>query len=318
MKVAFLGNVNNHPFIVCKHLREKGVDTIFFVEASKENMLYRPEATGFVEYPYPDWIIEVPQFQQSKVIHLPQLYARDVIKRINTCDAVILNDFGHRLMPFLRKGMIKISMFTGGDLDIMADFGIVEYMKLKSAKLQFIPAFIRKIFARQTVHQLRKAIAGADLVAYYPEGLHKAGDQILKEIFGNKPYKKYSHWCLMLDGIVYKPPPPHTAGKKIKVLNLARFMWKEPFPAGRSPLENKRNDIMIRGIGNFLKSHPGSLDIHFVDKGIDVKESKALIEEYGYSNDVTWHDNMPLKDIIIEIEKADIVFDQLGNHLFGA
>ena len=118
MKVAFLGNVNNHPFVVCKHLKEKGVDTIFFVEATITNELYRPESTGLIKYPYPDWIKEVPKFQKSLVIHIPQIFARNVIQEINTCDAVILNDFAHRLIPHLRKGIIKICMFTGGDLEL--------------------------------------------------------------------------------------------------------------------------------------------------------------------------------------------------------
>ena len=116
MKVAFIGNVNNHPFFVCKYLRDKGVETLFFVEADAGNSLFRPESTGYVTYPYPKWIQEVPEFRKATTIHFPGFLARKTIKQINECDAVILNDFAHRFIPFLRKGIFKICMFTGGDL----------------------------------------------------------------------------------------------------------------------------------------------------------------------------------------------------------
>ena len=95
MRVAFLGNVNNHPFIVCQHLKDKGVETLFFVEADKQNKLYRPESTGLVNYPYPAWIKEVPQFQQAHVMHLPHIFAKNIINQINNCDAVVLNGWVH-------------------------------------------------------------------------------------------------------------------------------------------------------------------------------------------------------------------------------
>jgi len=314
MKVAFLGNVNNHPFIVCKHLKDKGADTVFFVEAHINNTLFRPESTGLVKYPYPDWIKEVPQFRKSVVMHLPGIFAKKIIREIDQCDAVIVNDYAHRIIPHLRKGIIKICMFTGGDLEIMTDYENVRSMKMTNPKLKLVPGFLKRAYARYSVNQLRNAIKQTDLVGYYPFGLNTDGDKILNEIFGGNDYPKYSHWCIMLDGMNYTPPQ---SNKKIRVLNLARFMWKEPFPAGRSANENKGNDIMIAGLGNFLKDYPGSLDIHFIEKGLHVQESKDLIEQYNFLESVTWHSEMPLTQLMDEIDKADIVFDQLGNHLIG-
>ncbi len=315
MRVAFIGNVNNHPFIVCKHLKDKGVDTLFFVEATRQNKLYRPESTGLVNYPYPDWIKEVPQFQHAHVMHLPHIFAKNIIDQINKCDAVILNDFAHRLIPHLRKSIIKICMFTGGDLEIMGDFDNVEQMKISSTKLKMLPQFIKKVYARYSVKQLRSAIKKSNLVGYFPAGLNSEGDKILNEIFEGKPFAKYSHWCMMLDGFNYTPPKKN---KKVRVLNLARFIWQLPLPPGTTALENKRNDIMIDGIGLFLKANPGTLDVHFIDKGIHVEATKALIEKNNFTDAVTWHDEMPLSELSVEIEKADILFDQLGAHLIGA
>lgn len=315
MKVAFLGNVNNHPFIVAKHFRDKNVEVIFFLDTAPENTLSRPESTGLVNYPYPDWIREVPVFRKSAAMHFPKVFAPSVIREINGCDAVITNDYGHRILPLLRKDMISVCMFTGGDLEIMGDYDNVMRMKLSNPKLRILPSFLKKIYARLSVNQLRKAISQASLIGYFPEGLNDIGDRILKEIFGTRKYNRYNHWCVMLDGLQYTEPPKN---KKIRVFNVARFMWKKPFPAGRAVTEDKGNDIMIRALGAFLKDHPGTLDIHFVEKGLHVEESKQLIDECGFAGDVTWHSEMPVNALFKEIEKADIIFDQLGPHLFGA
>lgn len=315
MKVAFLGNVNNHPFIVSKHFKDKGAEVIFFVEADKSNKLYRPESTGLVSFPYPDWIEEVPKFENAIVIHFPNLFARKIIQRLNECDAVILNNYAHRIIPFLNKKIIKICMFTGADLEVMADFENVKLMKMNSGKLKLLPLFLKNLYASFSVRQLRSAIKKSDLIGYFPPGLNPIGDKLLSDIYGKKPYNRYNHWCIMLDGIHYTPP---VINSKIRILNLARFMWKLPFPNGTSSGENKRNDLMIEGLGNFLKDYPDSIEIHLVEKGLHVQESKDLIEHFNFTQNVIWHKEMPLNELIQEIIKSDIIFDQLGEHLFGA
>ena len=315
MKVGFLGNVNNHPFAVAKHFKDKGADVRFFVEAPQTDILYRPESTGYVTYPYPDWITEYPALRKSVVIHFPQLFARDVIRELNSCDAVIVNDYGHRFLPYLDKKVIRICMFTGGDLEIMADLDNVTEMRMTSPKLKHFPAWFKKAYAKYSVRQLESGIRQADLVGYYPKGLNPFGDKLLQHIFQGKPFRQFSHWCVMLDGLAYELPPAH---EKLRIFNVARFIWKKPFPPGTTKLEDKANDIMIYGLAKFLRRHPGSLDIHFVEKGIHLAETKALIDELGIRESITWHREMPLKNLFEHIRQSDIVFDQMGSHLFGA
>ena len=315
MKVAFLGNINNHPFHVAHYFKEQGHDVTIYIEADKKVLLHRPESLTYgIQYPYPNWIIEEPRLESSLWMHFPQLFARKIIKQINTCDAVVVNHYGHRFLPYLKKDLLKICMFTGGDLETMADYDSVLKMRLDSPKLKFIPGILKRWYARFSVNQLRKGIRLADLISYFPKGFIPLGDDLLDDIFKGKVFNKYEHYAMFIDGINYVKP---NQNNPVKILNLARFLWKEPFPPGVNYLENKGNDIMINGIAKYIKKTGKNLDIHFIEKGYQVQESKQLIKELGFEDMVTWHKEMPMFKLLEAIEEADIVFDQLSNHLVG-
>lgn len=315
MKIAFLGNINNHPFHVAYYFKEQGHDVRIYIDAPKQVTLHRPEALTYgITYPYPDWIVEEPRLEKSHWMHLPWFFARNIINYINTCDAVVVNHYGHRFLPYIKKEVIKICMFTGGDLETAADFDSVLKMRLSSPKLKLIPGFLKKWYARFSVNQLHDGIRRANLISYFPEGLVPVGDKLLKEIFKEQPFNKYSHYAMFLDGLNYTPPADN---KPLKLLNMARFIWKKPFPAGMHEQENKGNDVMIKGIGAYLQKHHTKLDIHFIEKGIHVNETKELIAELGFTEMVTWHKEMPMSRLVEMIKGADVVFDQLGNHLTG-
>ncbi|MEO6537338.1 MAG: hypothetical protein ABIT07_06340, partial [Ferruginibacter sp.] len=102
-----------------------------------------------------------------------------------------------------------------------------------------------------------------------------------------------------------------------RIFSFTRFMWKTPFPPGINILENKGNDIMIQGIALFLKTFNKPLDIHLIEKGIHVAETKQLIKELEFSDMITWHKEMPFKDLQKHIIQADVVFEQLGTHFIS-
>ena len=183
MKIGFLGNTNNYPFIIANQMRELGCDVVMYVDAPPNLMLNRPEHYSLnITYPYPDWIVEKQSLNKSLHIHLPFIFERKVIKELNTCDAVILNDYGHRFKNYINKNIPSISMFSGGDLEIMADYSNVLQMKLTNTKIKYIPAFLKKMYAKFSVDQLRKGISKASLVSYFPQGLIPYGDRFLDEI----------------------------------------------------------------------------------------------------------------------------------------
>ncbi len=296
-------------------MKALGCEVVLFVDAPKGNILDRPEQfSDTIQYPYPNWIIEKLSLGKSLHMHFPQVFERAVLRELNSCDAVILNGYGHRFKNYIRSAIPSISMFSGGDLEIMADYDNVLQMKLSNAKLTWVPTLLKKAFAKFSVDQLRSGIAGASLVSYFPEGLVPVGDLLLNEIFRNKSFKRFDHLHVRPEGHDYCAPENNEV---FRIFNLTRFMWKTPFPPGRSIAENKGNDIMLKGIALFLKTYHKPLNIHFVEKGLHINESKKLIEDLGFADSVTWHKEMPFKELQTHIQKADVVFEQLGTHFIS-
>ncbi len=312
MKIGFLGNTNNYPFIIASQMREMGCEVVLYIDAPANDTLHRPEHhASNIKYPYPEWIKENFSLRNAAFTHFPNIFLRKLLRELNTCDAVILNDYGHRFKNFIKPSVLSISMFSGGDLEIMADYDNVRKMKMVNPKLSGVPDFIKKAYAVFSVNQLRKGISKASLISYFPKGMIPNGEKFLSEIFRGKSFSRFNHFHIITEGFNYVAPPEN---KIFRIFSFTRFMWKTPFPPGRTIYENKGNDIMLRGIALFLKTYDKRLDIHFVEKGLHLQESKNLIDELGFADMVTWHKEMPFKDLKYHISKADIVFEQMGKH----
>lgn len=315
MRIGFLGNTNNYPFQLAEIFRAKGHEVVFIVDAKPSFRLDRPECTQMTDvvYPYPPWIIESTdvKFWPSKLF--PSVFAKERIRLLNSCDAVILNGIGHLYKSYLNPAIPSVSLFSGTDLDINARLD--EMIKL-SHKYPFnlMPVFLRKIILAKYVRNVKRGIRQASVISYFPEGFHPEADKLIEEIKKGIPYKRFEHFHIRVDNIPYSKPVPK---EKILVFNLARFIWQSPLPFGWREWENKRNDIMIRGLANFIKNTNTVLDIHFVEKGIHVDLTKKLAGELGLTPYITWHKEMSLKEMQDFYVKADIVFDHLGQHVLG-
>ncbi len=316
MKIGFLGNTNNYPFIIAKKLRDVGHEILFIVDEPATEKLHRPEHHIFdITFPYPSWITEDLFRVNIFRLFFPSLFSGSIIKKLNSCDAVILNGLWHGLKSKLRKGIPSISVFSGADMDVYACYEQFYHFLKSHHKTRFLPAVLLKHLARKFVKNHRAGIRSACCYSYFPPGSIPEGDKILKEIFHNSNNEpvRFNHCHVITDNVPYIDLPENDV---LKIINVTRFLWKQPLPAGYNPAEAKGNDIMIRGIGIFLKEHKIKLDIHFIEKGIHVPESKALIKEYGFEDMVTWHKEIPFSDFINFLASGDIIFEQLGNHVF--
>lgn len=100
----------------------------------------------------------------------------------------------------------------------------------------------------------------------------------------------------------------------------ARHHWKHSPPG----LENslfKRNDIMIKALGQVFRERPNiRAVVVFFDWGQEVELSKALIEECGFPDRVRWEPIRTKKSLSHFIRAADIVLDQFNDGIgtFGA
>lgn len=315
MRIGFLGNTNNYPFQLAEIFKAKGHDVIFIVDARPDFKLDRPEYTQMtsITYPYPSWIIENNnvKFWPSKLF--PAIFAKERLRLLNTCDAVILNGIGHLYKSYLNPAIPSVSLFSGTDLDINARLD--EMLKL-SNKFPFtlMPVFLRRLILSKYVNNVRKGIRQASVISYFPVGFHPEADALIDEIKHGLPFKRFEHFHIRVDNIPYAAP---VIKKTIRVFNLARFIWQTPLPPGWRDWENKKNDTMIRGLASFINKTNTALDIHFVEKGIHVEASKKLADELGLTPYITWHKEMTLKEVMDFYVNADIIFDHLGEHVLG-
>lgn len=306
-----MGNTNNSPFMLVHSLRELGHEVLVVI--TSQELLNRPES----RYPefqkgYPDWIVDAAQVTEWDLITLSPALVR-ILDVLSTCDILVLNDIGPSLWPLLRRPAIVL--LTGSDLEHYANFATVEVRSANwdpaykaSADGQMNLSLLREFIQRQ-----REGIKEAVAVRYMPRGVVPAGDAMLDEI-GVADEKRVFLPSAELE-LVKPTPLPHN--NPVRLFCATRLTWKLPIEPGRSLLDYKGSDIMIRGLGLFYRQTGVRLDIQLVRKGLHVAETEKLIAEEGLVDQVTWSDEMPLTQVWEEFAKCDIVIEQLGNSAIG-
>lgn len=304
MRIGFLGNANNYPFMLARALRRQGHDIAFCVTG--EAKLDRPEYRyADIPYPYPDWIAD---FAPRWKTFFPTPWRRRCVDLLRTCDAVVLNQIGPSFAQEIGKP--AIALLTGSDLDYFANpetlAGIWEERHREPAllaiplKLTFFPSLIRR---------QREGIAGAVAVSYFWRGLVAKGDRMLAEL-GVGDDRRFFHLMTEPDLIAYHPPP---ANARVRVFCATRLTWLDPVAPGMSILDYKGTDVMIRGIAAYHRQSGQLLDIHLVRKGLHVQQAQDLLAAEGIADQVTWHDEMTQEAVLEQFRLSDIVFEQFGS-----
>jgi hypothetical protein len=166
---------------------------------------------------------------------------------------------------------------------------------------------------REFVQRQREGIREAVAVRYVPRGLVPAGDAILDEL-GVLDRQRVFLPSAELE-LVKPTPAPHN--NPVRIFCATRLTWKLPVEPGRSALDYKGSDIMIRGLGLFYRQTGVRLDIRLVRKGLHVAETEQLIAEEGLSDQVTWSDEMSLAEVWAEFARCDVVIEQLADSAIG-
>jgi len=311
MKIGFFGNTNNYPFMLAQALREFGHEVLFVI--TSQELLNRPES----RYPelkehYPDWIVDAAHLNEWDMITLSPRLAT-VLDLLSACDALILNSTGPSLWPLLRSP--AIALLTGSDLDHYANFATVEVRSASwdpaykaSAEGQMNLNLLREFIERQ-----RDGIREALAVRYMPRGLVPAGDTMLDEL-GVRDAKRVFLPSAELELVT---PTPARHNNLARIFCATRLTWKLPIEPGRSLLDYKGSDIMIRGLGLFYRQTGVRLDVQLVRKGLHVAETEQLIVEEGLTDQVTWSNEMSLTEVWAEFARCDIVIEQLADGAIG-
>jgi hypothetical protein len=310
MKIGLFGNSNNAMYFIAEGLHLLGQEAVLIV-TSKE-LLDRPESYEPVfRSGYPDWIIDTSELQEEDYFDLsPNL--EPVIHELSSCDALLLNSVGPSLLQTLDGPAIVF--LTGSDLEYYANPKMIE-ARTQSCSRDFIESVEGQRQIRTMadfIQRQRQGIQTAIGVRYFPRGLVPAGDELLDEL-GVRDDKRF--FLGAVDHRIKWVPAPHN--QPVRVFCATRLTWKLPIDVGRSSLDYKGSDIMIRGLAQFYRATGTRLDIQLVRKGLHVRDLEILIGEQGLADQVTWSDEMSLIELQDRFAKSDIVIEQLGGSIVG-
>ena len=163
------------------------------------------------------------------------------------------------------------------------------------------------------VQRQRQGIQTAVAVRFFPRGLVPLGDRLLDEL-GVAEGKRILLPASDLTRIKLIRAPNN---RPIRIFCATRLTWKLPVELGRSTLDYKGSDTMIKGLGLFYRTTGTRLDIKLVRKGLHIKELEMLIAEEGLADQVTWSDEMTLIEVWDRFARSDIVIEQLSNSIIG-
>jgi glycosyl transferase family 1 len=311
MKIGFFGNTNNYPFRLAQVMRDLGHEVLLVV--TSQELLHRPEgrcpefATG-----YPDWILDAAHHSELDFMMLNPSLA-PLLNLLSSCDALILNGLGPSLSPLLNRP--AIAMLTGSDLEYYADFSTID---VRTAN--YDPAYkasptgqTELNLLHQFIQRQREGITAAVAVRYFPRGLVPAGDKMLDDL--DVPNSKRIFLPCAEIELIKPTPAPHN--DPVRIFCATRLTWKLPIEPGRSLLDYKGSDVMVRGLGLFYRQSGVRLDIQLVRKGMHLPETEDLISEEGLTDQVTWSPEMSLAQVWSEFARCDIVIEQLTNNAIG-
>ncbi len=310
MRIGFLGNANNYPFLLARAIRAMGHDVVFLVAG--DQILDRPEN----RYPdispgsYPDWIVDLGVVSPEDYV-FPTSAFHKAVKLLSECDAVVVNGFGPALALSCHRPSVAI--LTGGDLEPHADWNYPIGL-LKDFRRQRRLVGTRGVLTGFYVtYRQRRGIRGALAVCYFPEGVVPAGDRLLSSIMRTGQVRLS---LMMTDTEAIRPIPP-PANRKIRVFNVARLIWKRPDPRAHSDLDFKGTDILLKGAKRFVERHGDCIELVLVRKGLHVAETLDLVKQLELPGTVTWVDEMSQKDVLEQYRLADIVTEQLATSTVG-
>jgi glycosyltransferase involved in cell wall biosynthesis len=311
MNIGFFGNTNNAPLMIAQALRHLGHEVLLVV--TSQELLNRPES----RYPefkkgYPDWILDAAHLSEWDIMSLSPSLA-PVLDVLSNCDGLILNASGPSLWRLLRRP--AIALLTGSDLEDYANFATVEVRSRDWGPVYKEAAEGRMDLnlVQDFVQRQREGIAEAVAVRYLPRGLVPAGDAILDELGVSDSNRDFPYFAELQ--LIKPTPAPHN--KPTRIFCATRLTWKLPVESGRSFLDYKGSDIMIRGLGLFFRQTGVRLDIQLIRKGLHVAETERLVAEEGLTDQVTWLNEMPLTDVWSEFSRCDIVIEQLADSAIG-
>ena len=306
----FIGDNNCMMFQYARSLHDRGFNILYFVIYDNNQTLHRPENHYHdISYPYPKWIVE--DIQQSKMfVSLFPLFKARQINKLHS-KVVFLSGQYIALSPFLNSRQ-KIIIPHGTDATVTFDNKAIKEMYTNITK-KFIPNFLLKIFIKKIYSNMKKGFESSNLLVYYPYGLTSSTDNVLKQ--SREIGLKIIHRLDMSPDIFKQHLLNYekkSRNSDFLIISPVRFFFTNK-TVSYAPDFYKGNDIIIKGLSKF-KKYNNKFKCIFFDKGEDVQEAKKLIEHYGLSDNIIWHKEISMVELLSLYKKSDVCIEQVGKH----
>ena len=320
--IVFLGSTNAMPMVYARALKRLGHEVLYFVGRRRSDTLHRPE-NHFpdIEYPYPDWIVEMPVASQVMLATFPRYYAARIRKEVRKrsgkpARCYILNGFYIALHPYLETSALRIGLSHGADLIQWGDPGnktrLVRDFSNKTI-FRFFPSLVSRWWIGTLLKRQSAGFVSLGYLVAFLRGINSDNDRLVAW-YQSQGVEYIPRLDVSFDPLQGQPRGFKEAGDHLNVFSGVRFHYKSM--VGDRQGWSKGNDHIIRGLAAFYRECP-DLRVHFVEKGPDVEEAKALCDETGLDC-VVWHKEMPFSELLSLYGEADICFDQIGDHWIGA
>ena len=306
MKIGIFGNTNNYPYTLALGLRRLGVEAVLLV--NRKERLNRPESKDpALSHRYPPWILDCSNIEEADFVDESTRIGDALNFLTHQSSGLIVNDLGPSVLE--AAGVPGLALLTGSDLTYYANHESGEIRSAVWANdfASSAGGRLAKRKWREFVDRQRNGIAACRAVSFGLPGLIPDADTMLRNI-GVLDEQRF--FVYLADTLELASAAP-SLRKRLRIFNGARLNWKEPLPAGFSPQDNKRTDILLQGFAAFLRAG-GRGNLVLVEKGLHVAETKALARSLGIEKDIVWRKEISLAAFHEQLREADVVCDQLG------
>lgn len=314
--VAFIGNMNAMPMTYALHLRDRGWNVSYFVDTPPSDKLSRPELKfPSIQYPYPDWVIERPLRSPLIAVFGPAFMLRDIIEKLRQADVVFLSGLYLSLRRFLRPTQTVFFLSHGSDLDLWCDRESVG--RLGELFVARVGRYLSRLIVGAAVGRMIASLKRVSAAITFPPGLSASADRVIARELADSKVVRVARYDISFADL---PKPGHirkaASSQALRIICGTRHTFRDH--PGLTDKENKGTDIIIRGLAKYLKMGRRPLEVHFFEKGLDLREAKQLCQSEGIAAHVTWHAEMPFQEFLRLHQSCHIAFDQVGSHWVGA
>jgi len=318
LKIGFVGSMNAMPMGYALRFKNDGHDVRYIVEAAPDNYLMRPEHQYHeaIQYPYPDWVVEMPVKDSVPGHVFPAITYRAACQLMADRNVVFLNDYGIALAGQMPSDATLVALCSGADLDVVCNYQAAWTNARAYPHRLVAPAVLA--FSLVRAFNQRRGLKKCDVISYFPKGLNPVGDSIIDCVVRrNRTAKIVRRYDVNFaaTGATFKPIVER---RLTKILVPVRFNIS-PYRGTALDIEYKGNDLIIGALAKYRRRNP-SIEVKFFLKGHaeDIHAARKMCKDLGLSGNVEWLAPVPLPSLMEYFYDCDVCIDQVGTHWMGA